>query len=333
MPNTYPGGLVINDDGSLIVKPGDSLSKYSQAIYGDFNHIDEFYLSKANPPAEIINKDLITVGQTLYYIPPQQKQVHKLALDAVDAFAKNTRTPAFVHLIRGEVAQGLRTRVNDPTLINQGMAGVCPSACLVYEEARDRPFHYVNFVTQLFDYGRSRLRNWEITAGYFLRNYAPPRGSVYPADWIPMASIRDSQNWLLPYADTSWNGGAHAYQLANWLRKAGYTSVENNSTLFFNAPEENLRRASDLHGMGWKVILVIDCNVLEPPATRPANRKLNHVVVLTSRVSFRDVGGIRTLDFTVYTWGRNMQMIPRGSLAMRLDDFLRYYYGYVAARY
>lgn len=44
----YSGGgfaVSVSRDGSIKVKPGDSLSKYSMAIYGDFRHMDHFVRS------------------------------------------------------------------------------------------------------------------------------------------------------------------------------------------------------------------------------------------------------------------------------------------------
>ena len=39
MATLYPNGPVLNADGSFTVRRGDSLSKYSQGLYGDFNHL------------------------------------------------------------------------------------------------------------------------------------------------------------------------------------------------------------------------------------------------------------------------------------------------------
>lgn len=60
--------VIVNNDGSIIVQQDDWLSKYSMAIYGDYDHIDRF-VRKSNSGLyeEIINKDLIHVGETLYH--------------------------------------------------------------------------------------------------------------------------------------------------------------------------------------------------------------------------------------------------------------------------
>lgn len=73
LPKTFRGGgyeVTINVDRSINVRQGDWLSKYSMAIYGDFNHIDKFWRKKGSLFEEIKNKDLISVGETLYHPDP-----------------------------------------------------------------------------------------------------------------------------------------------------------------------------------------------------------------------------------------------------------------------
>lgn len=57
----------VNQDGSILVQPGDSLSKYSMAIYGDFHHLDRFLRMENGSYKEIVNYDLIHIGEKLYH--------------------------------------------------------------------------------------------------------------------------------------------------------------------------------------------------------------------------------------------------------------------------
>ena len=100
------------------------------------------------------------------------------------------------------------------------------------------------------------------------------------------------------------------------------------SSLFFNETEANLRLADTLYRSDHKIILVIDANVFQPPASRPVIRKLNHVVVQTSPITFTGPSTNRAVDFKVYTWGTERPMKPAGYLGMLLSDFLDYYYGF-----
>jgi hypothetical protein len=73
LPRTFSGGgydVTINGDRSINVRPGDWLSKYSMAIYGNFDHIDKFWEKKGSLYQKITNKDLIKAGDTLYHPDP-----------------------------------------------------------------------------------------------------------------------------------------------------------------------------------------------------------------------------------------------------------------------
>lgn len=58
--------VTVNADRSIIVRAGDSLSKYSMAIYGDFDHVGEFWRKNGSLYVEIKDKDLIKTGEILY---------------------------------------------------------------------------------------------------------------------------------------------------------------------------------------------------------------------------------------------------------------------------
>lgn len=66
----YIGGgysVTIGPDGAIKVLPGDSISKYSMAIHGDFEHIKDEYLRKKGgilKPVENVN--LIFAWETIY---------------------------------------------------------------------------------------------------------------------------------------------------------------------------------------------------------------------------------------------------------------------------
>ena len=74
LPRSYSQGgynVTINADRSIKVRPGDWLSKYSMAIYGNFDHVDAFWRKDDEGNFyEIIDKDLIDAGETLYHPGP-----------------------------------------------------------------------------------------------------------------------------------------------------------------------------------------------------------------------------------------------------------------------
>ncbi len=247
----------------------------------------------------------------------------------ITAFSKKTSPGAFRRLSRKTVAQQLSARVAKPYLINQGQAGVCPAAALVYGIARHRPAVYVRMVTELFDKGRTRVDRWVLEPCADLKDYNPA-GQVPQADWIPMASIRDSENWFIDYQAVGDSGGANVWEFVRWLRKAGYTDVKEDWSDVWDENRENLFTASALYKKNYHVSLVIDSSLLLGKTAILSSP--DHIVVLRSEIAAKPArfAGVELVNMTVYTWGRLLKM-PK--LPMKVDDFLDYYYGYVAAKY
>ncbi|MCB1804519.1 MAG: hypothetical protein KDK04_10750 [Candidatus Competibacteraceae bacterium] len=70
LPASYIWGnrvVIVNADRSIDVQPGDSLSAYSAAIYGNFDHIGKFTRRHREP---IINKNMIQVNEKIYHPDP-----------------------------------------------------------------------------------------------------------------------------------------------------------------------------------------------------------------------------------------------------------------------
>lgn len=70
-----PYSVTVSEDGRILVKPGDWLSKYSYAIYKNYTTLDVFArLDASGNPIPIVNKDLIYAGETLIHLPDYKKR-------------------------------------------------------------------------------------------------------------------------------------------------------------------------------------------------------------------------------------------------------------------
>jgi hypothetical protein len=76
LPHTFPDPgyagfkVTVSGDRSIKVRQGDWLSKYSMAIYGDFDHIDKFRRKDGAVYVKVTDKDLIKTGEILYHPDP-----------------------------------------------------------------------------------------------------------------------------------------------------------------------------------------------------------------------------------------------------------------------
>ena len=251
------------------------------------------------------------------------------ALKVIDEFSKRTFTGSFINFHRATIASELVARVKDPILINQGQVGLCPSAAVVYSLAKSNPADYARAVTRLYEYGRATIGEWKLEPGSDLKTYKLPATAGIPeADWIIMASIRDSENWFFDYQSETDEGGAWGGEVAKWLKKAGYSDVQEDWNYSWNKTAANLKKADELYSKDYQVCLLIDADLLEGKTATLS--KPNHWVVLASNIRTIFTLPSSNVTMKVFTWGSKRTFPDR---TMKLDDFLDYYYGYVAAKY
>ncbi|HEX2887498.1 hypothetical protein [Vineibacter terrae] len=250
------------------------------------------------------------------------------AQQIVNDFAAKTDAGAFKWLDRSTIASGLRARLNNPYLINQGQSGLCPSAAVVFQIARTKPEAYAQAVTDLFDTGKAKIGKWSLAPCQDLKDHRVP-ASIAEADWIIMASIRDSENWFIDYESETDRGGAWGNEVAAWMKKAGFTDIKEDWNYFFSKDVGNLVMARHWCAANYQVALLIDADMIDGKL-KTLISKPNHWVVLDSK-SFVILSKQDPVSFPVYTWGKRITIPRNGTL--NLGDFLDMYYGYIACKY
>jgi hypothetical protein len=248
----------------------------------------------------------------------------------VDKFAAKPGDGVFTKIKRADVVKGFKDRISDPSKIYQGNSGLCPSASVVYAIARDKPLEYAKAIIDLYETGRAKIGDWTLEPCTDLKNYALTTGDTIPAvDWIPLASVRDSENWFIDYEATTDDGGAWGDEVTKWLKKAGYTKIVEEWNYFFTKGQGNLKSADEYYDKDYNVILLIDSDILA--GKTGMTWKPNHWVVMASRVAYSGSGFDKKINMTVFTWGQRRELPQTGSL--KLGDFLDSYYGFVACKF
>jgi hypothetical protein len=348
-----------------VVKPGDTLSKIALAyhlpsfrnIYDDPEN-KKFKASHPNPNV-IFPGDVLMIPSPPILLDPITLTVPSpsitRALDLVYSFAKKkqrmvensrgcfvTSQGEFSQLDRKKIAAQLAERVMDPTKIYQGHGGLCVPAALVYDIAKTRPEDYVKAVTELFDNGQTTLGKWKLTPNEDLKRYALPKDAGFEADWIILASIRDSENWFSDYSSVEGSGETNTREYKDMLSKAGFTDIQDDNSGLDHEDADNLKKADELYSKNYHVTLWIDAAALR--SSKSFAGESTHAVVLASniRTTFSALSSPVSMD--VFTWG-GTETLPHPGLpagfddergcraAMTLGKFLNYYYGYTAAKF
>lgn len=264
-----------------------------------------------------------------------------LAVQLVNKFALISGGTVWPNINKAVLVSGMIARVQSPNLINQEGTPLCGPATLARSLAIDKPLLYVKSIIELYKFGETRINNFEIKAGSELR-LSSVQGNTNPADWILLASIRDSDNWFLSPA--GWLGNSAAGitlpgDLESWFTATGYTKIINKTHLFVKPSKSVLigeaMEASSLYIQGYKVLLLIDADMLN---SQNQDDKIsltpNHWVVLNSMISgFSILNTNSSISFLIYTWGRTLR-VPRNFIKpLTVDDFLHKYYGFIAAKF
>lgn len=353
-----------------VVKPGDTLIKIALAYHlPSYKNIYEdpenkTFKAKHPNPNLIFPGDVLMIPSAPTIVDPVTKKTLDpsitRALNLAYSFAKKQRTVEnsrgcfvtnggeFTQLHRATIAAELAERVMDPTKINQGNVDICAPAALVYEIAKTRPEDYVTAVTELFDNGQTTLGKWKLTPNEDLRRYAIPEDAkIAEADWIIIASVRDSENWFFDYSSYKDKGGTTNREFNDMLSKAGFTDIQDDNSDSTHEDVDNLKKADELYSKNYQVALRVDASVLgdsmttddsrscHPPKNAQSSGNSNHRLVLASNI--RTTWALSSpVSMDVFTWGGKRPMpsdFSGAPVVMTLGKFLTYYFGYTAAKY
>ena len=254
--------------------------------------------------------------------------------DSPGAKPHPTKPPAFPKIPRSAFYRNLNQRYRDPGTINQAVSSLCGPAALMFITATHRPPEYRRFVTELYENGESKLGDLKIKPGKDCRNVNPDP-HVAPADWVALASIRDSENLIFDYDDVDDEIGGITLpgSLEGWFRKAGYKSVLEEANIYLTKGEDNFRDAVRLHNLGFRICLLVRAVVIaKPPFDRNAFIQAftypDHWVVLNDSSPLLSAASVR---FRIFTWGQPQYQVPiTGTLSM--ENWLDNYYGFVACK-
>ncbi len=253
----------------------------------------------------------------------------QLAADRTCDFLKGSGAKSFPHLDRDEVGVGILMRIANPGILDQGQAGVCGAAAMLFNVANDNPGRYAAFAIDLYERGKAHIDGFDIAPGNDVRNYTIPAAALMSqVDWMTMASLRDSENWIYHFSSfDDKDGGTTADEEEKWFKRAGYSDVRNETNGVFSKDADNADEATRLFNDGYSVVLFIHANMLQADKQTNTSHGPNHVVVLQSPID-RSGGYVK---FKVFTWGQRDYQVPQGA-ALSEADFLENYYGYVAGK-
>jgi hypothetical protein len=232
----------------------------------------------------------------------------------VDEFAARTVASPW-RLERSVIAARLHELVDRPDLFRQGRLNLCGPAALFVVWLHHDPAAVAAFASRLFDDGGSMIGDLPVVASRGLRavrHGAGRGGEPCPqADWMMMATLRDSANRSLRYAHQGGLAEAAAAitlpgAMRRWLSATGLFARVNDETTLVRRPAPG--HAPSLRpGPGRDVLLLVAQEMLRTPASRWGRARdrvvglvPNHWVILRSPIRTDDEGRV---TFRFWSWG------------------------------
>lgn len=249
--------------------------------------------------------------------------LHQHAKALVRDFAERIGPGAFTMLDRRQVANGLLARIEDPSVIQQGPTQFCGPGSFIFSIASDDPLRYVRFAIDLYETGEGTLGKLHVEPDLEVVHSSPPSTEIDPADWLVLASLRDSENLFFDVntGESIVRAGTNPHEIAKWFRQAGYTDVVEDVNTLFKKDLSNAINASNFFEKGYKVVIYLGFGIFSPGGSG------THFVVLTSRMNLVP----SNVFFDVFTWGEGHFRVPKQGI-LTLPKFLDDYYGFIAAK-
>ncbi|MCW5748969.1 MAG: hypothetical protein KIT36_22455 [Alphaproteobacteria bacterium] len=258
----------------------------------------------------------------------------------VNNFAAASGNGVWPGLARATLAQQLRDRIASPSSVNQASTPFCGPASFVRLLALEKPDAYAQAAIDLFNTGECTIGTLKVKPGDTVRKSAP-QNKTSQADWIMLASIRDSGNAVLS-AGGLLGGSAAGITLpgtlSDWFTKAGFTTVVNKASVtqpsLPNAQASLVQSAKTYKTSGHHIVMLVDADVLKDSnQDDEISIYPDHWITLTTDI--KDGGELaynEPISMWVYTWG-DQQTIPKlATKPLKKKYFMNKFYGFIAVK-
>jgi hypothetical protein len=263
----------------------------------------------------------VTNAPTELYLP--NLELVKAANAAIDAFEKSSVLSQWVFLDKATIVREMRLRVSDPFQIGQGGQPFCGPAAVLFELVRKQPLRYVQICQSLFESGGLQATTRWISASEDLRQASRGDLKMGQADWMVLATLRESENLLFPVEPNAPElirniaGMTKSWEMRGWIREIlGYRKSEYYHAYLMNDISALNQGAIAIQSGGVACLLITAEGMLQgnpPPIPFPS-----HWVVLLGGVVVND-----RVAFDIYTWSKKLH------IEMDVPSFKKYFWASV----
>lgn len=157
----------------------------------------------------------------------------RAAIAALKAFRDADVPGVWPHLDKGAIVDEMRVRLQNPFKVNQGQQPFCGPAAILFELIRKFPQRYVALCQSLYETGGFQAQTRYIQTSEALRQASQGNLRMGPADWMVLATLRESENFLFPVEPNAPEivrnlaGMTKSWEMQGWVREIlGYPRVD-----------------------------------------------------------------------------------------------------------
>jgi hypothetical protein len=270
----------------------------------------------------------------------------KSALEKIADYENQKPANLWLHVKPAHLAGQLKKLVEDPDRIKQQNSSWCGPAAFLNSFARDAPALYVKLVLDLVVHGRADLHRGH-HPGVSLHpvkdilTYNFHKTKIEDADWVPLASLRDSLRPSHKHFNDKWlKKGTYPEDIQRYYHETGYREIHNlTSDTSLNGPHA-IRFASyanEFLHKHYRVTKRIQADILHYNRSAGSDNpqgwkdpRHNHWVDLVKPIQWlgpkEDLKTV--VSFNVFSWGRRNFQVN-----VTAGDFYNHYFGFVCAKY
>jgi hypothetical protein len=229
---------------------------------------------------------------------------------AADLFERSTNNGLWKAIDKSALVTNVRARRQAAESIDQVKSNFCGPTSVAYELARTQPRRYVELCRQLFETGGFWARSNRVEASDKLRADNVGQG-MEPADWMLIATMRDSENNLFKVESDSTGimsglqGMTFPWEVKGWAEEILLKDDVEIKTCAVFGELDAIKKCQAVYDEGGSAFILLNMAVLKK-GEKPIPPIPDHWVVFQGNLDVSDADNV--VAFDVYTWGRIMPL-------------------------
>jgi hypothetical protein len=228
--------------------------------------------------------------------------------EALNQFKNSSKPGIWPYIQKSSLIADIMSVINNAYNVNQGRTPLCGPAAIVFELAARYPAKYIKICQDLYETGQFKARTHTVKPSTTLVKSKVKNG-ISVADWMLMATLRDTENALFPVSSGSNSfvmGFTTPWEMKGWtFELLGFSNVEYESTYVYGEFDA-MKKAKQVRNQGGVAFLMIHSAMLgqSDPAVGYPNHWVSFLGDLVIDEGVWYIWDSGNIKFKCYSWGR-----------------------------